>query len=169
MVLHFTSGNISPCYICLLKTIWVFHRGHFMSRAAMRGTVWRTDSIMRWGGLAGRCVCQALSVRCLRLIDVETPGLASGLQPVSNVRKAHCAAGKTLSCTQLCLQPRARDCRHASEDPSTAPCSIKHRVESDGDKAASSHFPLHVLCEAASQLATPPLPRRDNNRSPCIP
>lgn len=142
MVLRFTSGNISPCYICLLKTIWAFLRGHFMSRAAMRGAVWRKHRFNYEVGVFGRkvCVCHALSVRRLRLIDVETAGLASGLQPVSNVREAHCAAGKTLS-TQLCLQPRARCCRHAPEDPSAAPCSKKHRAESDGDKATSSHFP----------------------------
>lgn len=47
---------------------------------------------MRWGSLAERCVCQALFVGCPKLIDVETSGLASGLQPGRNVRKAHCAA-----------------------------------------------------------------------------
>lgn len=101
MVPYFTSGDSSSCNICLLKTIWVFLCGHFMSRAAVWGTVWCKHRFNYEVGEFGRKVCLPGSVCCLKLIDVETSGLASGLQPGSNVRKAHCAAADkpgALSC-----------------------------------------------------------------------
>lgn len=62
MVLHCALGNISPYYICLLKTIWVFLHGHFMSRAATRGTVWCKSRFNYEVGVFGRKVCVPNSV-----------------------------------------------------------------------------------------------------------
>lgn len=64
-----------------------------------------TDSIMRWGRGAEK-VRMPGSACCLKLIDVETSGLASALQPGSNARKAHCAAAE---------KPRALSCVYSPQ------------------------------------------------------
>lgn len=126
----------------------------------MWGTVWCKHRFNYEVGVFGKKVCMPGSVCTLPEAD-----RCGDFWPGKWFATWHecekgllCCCGKTQS-TQLCLQPRARDCRHASEDPSAAPVSKNHQTKSDGDKAAPSHFPHRGLCEAASQLATLPLPR----------
>lgn len=151
MVLYFPSGHSSLCFVFQLKTICFFLCGHFMSTAATWATVWCEKQIQLWGGMLCRKACVPGYVYVLSE-DIQTSVLSSDLLPVSSVNKAHCAG----VCTRAC------------EGPLTAPRS-ENTGQSDWDKATQSHFPNHVLCEAASQLATPLLLRRDNNRSSCIP
>lgn len=148
MVPYFTSGDSSSCNIFLLKTIWVFLCGHFMSRAAMWGTVSCKNRFNYEVGEFGRKVCMPGSVCCLKLIDVETPGLASGLQPGSNVRKAHCAAAEKPGALS-CVYSTVRDCRHAS-DHSAAPFfknTRQNQMEAEPD---------HPISPTMSSLKLPP-------------
>ncbi len=139
-MLDFTSGNIPPCYICLLKTIWVFLRGHFMSRAATRGTVWCKHRFNYEVGVFGRKVCVPGSVCTLPEAD-RCGDFWPGKWFVTCLQCEKgplCCCGKTLS-TQLCLQPRVWDCRHASEDPSTA-----HRSKNTGQNQMETKQHHHI-------------------------
>lgn len=55
--------------ISALKTIWVFLCGHFISRTAMRGTVWRKHRFNYEVGVFGRKVCVPGSVCTLPEAD----------------------------------------------------------------------------------------------------
>lgn len=117
--------------------------------------------IQLWGRecLAGRRVCQALSIRCLKLLMWRLLARRGALQPGSNVRKAHCAAVE---------KPRVV---FTGIHTHTHTHSFCFQTKQDRirwiENNTTPYFPHLVLWKAASQLATVPLLRWDNNRQPC--